>query len=91
MTADIRTRVNELNRGGGAGRQGDAVIPQPPTLGQGTWPDGSAKLLKPHQLVGLNWLKVIADAGYSCVLGDEMGLGKTVQAMALMASLFEGT
>ncbi|VDK25438.1 unnamed protein product [Taenia asiatica] len=45
--------------------------------------------LKPYQLVGLNWLRILHDEGVNGILADEMGLGKTVQAIALLAYLYE--
>ncbi|VUZ43413.1 unnamed protein product [Hymenolepis diminuta] len=45
--------------------------------------------LKPYQLVGLNWLRILHDEKVNGILADEMGLGKTVQAIALLAYLYE--
>uniref|UniRef100_A0A5K3EST8 Helicase ATP-binding domain-containing protein n=1 Tax=Mesocestoides corti TaxID=53468 RepID=A0A5K3EST8_MESCO len=45
--------------------------------------------LKPYQLVGLNWLRILHDEEVNGILADEMGLGKTVQAIALLAYLYE--
>lgn len=41
--------------------------------------------LKPYQLVGVNWLKLLDDQGINGVLADDMGLGKTVQTIAYLA------
>ncbi|CAL8088312.1 unnamed protein product [Calicophoron daubneyi] len=46
--------------------------------------------LKPYQLVGLNWLRLLHQEQVNGILGDEMGLGKTIQAIAFLASLWEG-
>jgi SWI/SNF-related matrix-associated actin-dependent regulator 1 of chromatin subfamily A len=43
--------------------------------------------LKSFQLVGVNWLVLMAQMGVSGVLADEMGLGKTVQTIAFLALL----
>lgn len=40
--------------------------------------------LKPHQIVGVNWLLVLENAGVCGILADEMGLGKTVQTIAYL-------
>uniref|UniRef100_A0AA82N2B9 DNA helicase n=1 Tax=Schistosoma mansoni TaxID=6183 RepID=A0AA82N2B9_SCHMA len=45
--------------------------------------------LKPYQLVGLNWLRLLHHEQVNGILADEMGLGKTVQAIAFLASLWE--
>ena len=45
--------------------------------------------MKPYQLVGLNWLRILHDEGVNGILADEMGLGKTVQAITLLAYLYE--
>ncbi|KAK3583927.1 hypothetical protein CHS0354_033713 [Potamilus streckersoni] len=45
--------------------------------------------LKPFQIVGLNWLKIMHSQELNGILADEMGLGKTVQAIAFLAHLLE--
>ncbi|BHF75480.1 ATP-dependent helicase smarcad1 [Sparganum proliferum] len=45
--------------------------------------------LKPYQLVGLNWLRILHEEHVNGILADEMGLGKTVQAIAFLAYLWE--
>ena len=45
--------------------------------------------LRPYQLEGANWLRVLYENGIHGILGDEMGLGKTVQCIALLAHLIE--
>ncbi|KER22182.1 hypothetical protein T265_09655 [Opisthorchis viverrini] len=45
--------------------------------------------LKPYQLVGLNWLRLLHHEQVNGILADEMGLGKTIQAIAFLASLWE--
>jgi SWI/SNF-related matrix-associated actin-dependent regulator 1 of chromatin subfamily A len=44
-------------------------------------------LLKPYQLVGVNWLKLIHLNNINGVLADDMGLGKTVQTIAFLSWL----
>ena len=51
-------------------------------------PVGLRTRMKPHQMVGLNWLARCASAGRpGALLADDMGLGKTLQAIAFMAWL----
>ncbi|KAF3938569.1 hypothetical protein ABW19_dt0209406 [Dactylella cylindrospora] len=45
--------------------------------------------LRSHQILGVNWLKLLHDQGLSGILADEMGLGKTCQVIAFLALLFE--
>ncbi|XP_069781793.1 SWI/SNF-related matrix-associated actin-dependent regulator of chromatin subfamily A containing DEAD/H box 1-like isoform X1 [Narcine bancroftii] len=45
--------------------------------------------LKPYQLIGLNWLALLNKHRVNGILADEMGLGKTVQAIALLAYLYQ--
>jgi SWI/SNF-related matrix-associated actin-dependent regulator 1 of chromatin subfamily A len=44
-------------------------------------------LLKPYQLVGVNWLKLLHQNQINGVLADDMGLGKTIQTIAFLAWL----
>lgn len=41
-----------------------------------------AKLLRPYQIDGLNWLRFMEQNGFCGLLADEMGLGKTLQTLA---------
>ncbi|DAZ97416.1 TPA: hypothetical protein N0F65_011300 [Lagenidium giganteum] len=47
----------------------------------------STLVLKPYQVVGLNWLLLLHENNLSGVLADEMGLGKTVQTIAFLLLL----
>ncbi|VDP13956.1 unnamed protein product [Heligmosomoides polygyrus] len=51
--------------------------------------DKSACKLHEYQHVGLNWLVMMHEKGFNCILGDEMGLGKTIQVIAFIAYLME--
>lgn len=44
-------------------------------------------ILKPYQLVGVNWLKLLHQNGVNGVLADDMGLGKTIQTIAFLGWL----
>ncbi|VDL80704.1 unnamed protein product [Nippostrongylus brasiliensis] len=50
--------------------------------------DNGCKLHE-YQQVGLNWLVMMHEKGFNCILGDEMGLGKTIQVIAFIAYLME--
>lgn len=45
--------------------------------------------LKPFQMVGLNWLKIMHTQDLNGILADEMGLGKTIQTISFLAHLLE--
>lgn len=45
--------------------------------------------LKPYQLIGLNWLRLMHSQQLNGILADEMGLGKTIQAISFLAHLKE--
>lgn len=44
-------------------------------------------VLKPYQVVGVNWLLLLCENSVSGVLADEMGLGKTVQTISFLLLL----
>ena len=44
-------------------------------------------ILKPYQLVGVNWMRLLHENKMNGVLADDMGLGKTVQAIAFLGWL----
>ncbi|KAJ4430205.1 hypothetical protein ANN_22415, partial [Periplaneta americana] len=46
-------------------------------------------VLRPYQLDGLDWLKLLYENGVNGILADEMGLGKTLQVIALLCHLIE--
>lgn len=43
--------------------------------------------LKPYQVVGVNWLKLLHELDINGILADDMGLGKTLQTIAFLAWL----
>lgn len=45
--------------------------------------------MKPHQIIGMNWLINLFQNGLNGILADEMGLGKTLQTITLIAFLKE--
>ncbi|GAB1609361.1 lymphocyte-specific helicase, partial [Argonauta hians] len=44
-------------------------------------------VLRPYQMDGYNWLKMLYENGVNGILADEMGLGKTIQCIALVCHL----
>jgi superfamily II DNA or RNA helicase len=54
---------------------------RPPTA----LPAWFAARLRPYQQLGVDWLQMLARAGFGGVLADDMGLGKTVQLLAHLA------
>lgn len=57
----------------------------PPTKAE--QPPNISRELKPFQLEGLNWMKMMEKTQWGGgLLGDEMGMGKTIQAVSLIMS-----
>ncbi|KFY36493.1 hypothetical protein V494_05025 [Pseudogymnoascus sp. VKM F-4513 (FW-928)] len=57
----------------------------PPTKAE--QPTNISRELKPFQLEGLNWMKMMEKTKWGGgLLGDEMGMGKTIQAVSLIMS-----
>ncbi|KAH9499746.1 hypothetical protein Btru_077717 [Bulinus truncatus] len=44
-------------------------------------------ILRPYQIEGYSWLKVMYENAVNGILADEMGLGKTVQCIAILSHL----
>lgn len=64
-------------------RSVDPTVYQPPA--------SLAKVLRPYQVQGFQWLSALADMGFGGILADEMGLGKSVQLISfLLAHRGEG-
>ncbi|EEC00198.1 helicase, putative, partial [Ixodes scapularis] len=64
---------------GSCGGNDDLPEGQPASFTGGT--------MRPYQIEGLRWLKVLYENGVNGILADEMGLGKTIQVIALVAGL----
>ena len=45
--------------------------------------------LRPYQVEGFEWLKMMDEFGFGGILADDMGLGKTIQALTYIASTLE--
>ena len=43
--------------------------------------------LRPYQVAGRNWLRLLSNLGLGACLADDMGLGKTVQVVSLLLAL----
>lgn len=52
-------------------------------------PMGLHAKLRPYQVIGYRWLRMLQDMGFGGILADEMGLGKTLQVIALVAAYCE--
>ncbi|GMH53013.1 hypothetical protein TrLO_g6611 [Triparma laevis f. longispina] len=50
----------------------------------------SGGILKPYQLLGIQWLTSLYNNSLNGVLADEMGLGKTIQTIGFLGHLMEG-
>ncbi|KAM0437500.1 hypothetical protein ACHAPT_001863 [Fusarium lateritium] len=61
---------------------------RPPIARQPQFMDGHC-VMKPFQLVGLNWMSLLYNFNIGCILADEMGLGKTCQVISLICHLVE--
>jgi len=48
-------------------------------------PDALARLLRPYQMEGVRWLRMLEQCGFAGILADDMGLGKTLQTLAWLA------
>lgn len=44
-------------------------------------------VLRPYQIIGLDWLTTLHDRKLNGILADEMGLGKTIQTISMIANL----
>lgn len=53
-------------------------------LKQNMVPASLARILRPYQKAGFNWLSTIVNYNFGGLLADEMGLGKTLQILALI-------
>lgn len=49
-------------------------------------PDGINASLRPYQVSGYKWLKMLSHYGFGGILADEMGLGKTLQVITYLLS-----
>ncbi|CAN8030952.1 unnamed protein product, partial [Ixodes persulcatus] len=64
---------------GSCGGNDDLPEGQPTSFTGGT--------MRPYQIEGFRWLKVLYENGVNGILADEMGLGKTIQVIALVGHL----
>ncbi len=52
-------------------------------------PEGLKATLRPYQLEGFTWMKMLNQNMFGGVLADDMGLGKTIQTIALLLNQYE--
>ena len=62
---------------------------RPPATG--VKPSSLRAELRPYQLAGLQWLRLLAGLGLGACLADDMGLGKTIQLLALLLEQRRGS
>lgn len=48
------------------------------------FPDGDLEVLRDYQVIGVQWMMMIARCGFGGILADEMGLGKSIQTICYM-------
>lgn len=58
-------------------------------LPEGQPPLFTGGVMRPYQIEGYKWMKVLYENGVNGILADEMGLGKTIQVIALVAALVD--
>ncbi|MGX7417720.1 SNF2 helicase associated domain-containing protein [Carnobacterium gallinarum] len=56
---------------------------------EATIPKGLHADLRPYQVTGYKWLKMLAKYGFGGILADDMGLGKTIQVITFILSEVE--
>ncbi len=49
-------------------------------------PETLRAILRPYQVFGFQWMKMIAQYGFGGILADDMGLGKTLQSITFLLS-----
>ena len=52
-------------------------------------PDGLKATLRPYQLEGFTWMKMLKQNAFGGILADDMGLGKTIQTISLLLNQYE--
>ena len=52
-------------------------------------PDGLRATLRPYQMQGYQWMKLLQENNFGACLADDMGLGKTLQTITLLQKLKE--
>ncbi|CAK0800822.1 unnamed protein product [Prorocentrum cordatum] len=52
-------------------------------------PASLARILRPYQVSGFQWLAALARNGLGAILADDMGLGKTIQAITMLVHLYD--
>lgn len=82
ISSGMEEVVNNLLHSSTELEDGDQITKQPSNLNQNFQ-------LKPFQMVGLNWLKIMHTQDLNGILADEMGLGKTIQTISFLAHLLE--
>ncbi|MBK3518142.1 DEAD/DEAH box helicase [Carboxylicivirga marina] len=54
-------------------------------------PDGLSATLRPYQLEGYAWMRMLHSNKFGGILADDMGLGKTIQTIAMLLNQYESS
>ncbi|MBO6300325.1 MAG: DEAD/DEAH box helicase [Lachnospiraceae bacterium] len=49
-------------------------------------PKALEKVIRPYQIEGYRWIKLLKNCGFGGILADDMGLGKTLQVLSFLLS-----
>ncbi|XP_071112881.1 SWI/SNF-related matrix-associated actin-dependent regulator of chromatin subfamily A containing DEAD/H box 1 homolog [Haliotis cracherodii] len=82
IAEEMESVVSSLTDPSATGVETDRITKQPDLLSK-------TFELKPYQMIGLNWLRIMHSQELNGILADEMGLGKTIQAIAFLTHLIE--
>ena len=52
-------------------------------------PDSLRSVMRPYQVAGYSWLRMLSRAGFGGILADDMGLGKTLQMLSCLLAMRE--
>ena len=52
-------------------------------------PSSLRSVMRPYQIAGYSWLRMLARAGFGGILADDMGLGKTLQMLSCLLAMRE--
>lgn len=74
LSRKFRTLVEDLNH---------------PDLFEVDLPKNLNASLRPYQITGFKWLKMLSKYGFGGILADDMGLGKTIQVITFILSEIE--
>ena len=50
-------------------------------------PESLKNVMRPYQIAGYSWMRMLVSGGFGGILADDMGLGKTIQMLSLLLKL----